>query len=89
MTTTARSHPLGRPDDALATTARYFVERGNYRRGEPWGREVRAPDKRRRQEIAHAMPMAEARRRARRRQAFPLRDAPRKLWVPVPAGRRF
>ena len=23
--------PFGRPDDALATTARYFVERGNYR----------------------------------------------------------
>jgi Membrane-bound lytic murein transglycosylase B len=37
--------PFGRPDDALATTARYFVERGNYRRGEPWGHEVRAPDK--------------------------------------------
>ena len=26
--------PYGPPDDALATTARYFVERGNYRRGE-------------------------------------------------------
>ena len=37
--------PFGPPDDALATTARYFVERGNYRRGEPWGYEVRAPDK--------------------------------------------
>jgi membrane-bound lytic murein transglycosylase B len=37
--------PFGRPDDALATTARYFVDRGNYRRAEPWGYEVRAPDK--------------------------------------------
>src|SRR5215469_14089417 len=26
--------PYGPPDDALATTARYFVERGGYRRGE-------------------------------------------------------
>ena len=26
--------PYAPPDDALATTARYFVERGNYRRGE-------------------------------------------------------
>ena len=34
--------PFGPPDDALATTARYFVERGNYRRGEHWGYEVRA-----------------------------------------------
>ena len=32
--------PYGPPDDALATTARYFVERGNYRRGERWGYEV-------------------------------------------------
>jgi membrane-bound lytic murein transglycosylase B len=26
--------PYGPPDDALATTGRYFVGRGNYRRGE-------------------------------------------------------
>ena len=37
--------PFGPPDDALATTARYFVERGGYRRGEHWGYEVRAPRK--------------------------------------------
>ena len=35
-----RSEP---PDDALGSTARYFVERGNYRRGEHWGYEVRMP----------------------------------------------
>jgi membrane-bound lytic murein transglycosylase B len=35
--------PYGPPDDALGTTARYFVERGNYRRGEHWGYEVRLP----------------------------------------------
>jgi lytic murein transglycosylase len=34
--------PYGPPDDALASTARYFVERGGYRRGEHWGYEVRA-----------------------------------------------
>ena len=33
--------PFGPPDDALATTARYFVERGNYRRGEHWAYEAR------------------------------------------------
>ena len=35
--------PYGPPDDALASTARYFVERGNYQRGEHWGYEVRLP----------------------------------------------
>jgi len=35
--------PFGAPDDALASTARYFVERGKYRRGEHWGYEVRMP----------------------------------------------
>jgi membrane-bound lytic murein transglycosylase B len=35
--------PFGPPDDALATTAKFFVERGKYRRGEHWGYEVRLP----------------------------------------------
>jgi lytic murein transglycosylase len=35
--------PFGRPDDALAGTARYLVERGKYRRGETWGYEARLP----------------------------------------------
>ena len=33
--------PYGPPDDALAATARYFVERGKYQRSEHWGCEVR------------------------------------------------
>lgn len=33
-------NPFGKPDDALAGTARYMVERGKYRRGEAWGYEV-------------------------------------------------
>jgi lytic murein transglycosylase len=35
--------PFGPPDDALAGTARFLVERGGYRRGEHWGCEVRLP----------------------------------------------
>ena len=35
-----RTNPFGRPDDSLAGTARYLVERGKYRRGEAWGCEV-------------------------------------------------
>jgi membrane-bound lytic murein transglycosylase B len=38
-----RIFPFGPPDDALAGTARYLVERGRYRRGESWGCEVRLP----------------------------------------------
>jgi membrane-bound lytic murein transglycosylase B len=33
--------PFGAPDDSFAGTARYLVERGNYRRDEAWGCEVR------------------------------------------------
>jgi membrane-bound lytic murein transglycosylase B len=35
-----RASPFGKPDDSFAGTARYLVERGNYRRGEAWGCEV-------------------------------------------------
>jgi peptidoglycan lytic transglycosylase B len=38
-----RISPYGRPDDALAGTARFLRERGGYRRGEAWGYEVRLP----------------------------------------------
>jgi len=37
-----RVSPFGKPDDALGSTARYLVNRGNYHRGEHWGYEVRA-----------------------------------------------
>ncbi len=43
-----RITPFGDPQDALAGTARYLVERGGYRRGETWGCEVRVPDNRER-----------------------------------------
>ena len=36
-----RANPFGKPDDALAGTARYLVERGKWRRGEAWGCEVK------------------------------------------------
>lgn len=38
-----RISPYGPPDDAIAGTARYLLERGHYRRGEPWGFEVILP----------------------------------------------
>jgi lytic murein transglycosylase len=38
-----RANPFGKPDDSLAGTARYLVERGKYRAGEAWGCEVKIP----------------------------------------------
>lgn len=40
-----RISPFGEPDDALAGTARYLVERGRYQRGQGWGYEVKLPEK--------------------------------------------
>jgi lytic murein transglycosylase len=40
-----RVSPFGKPDDSLAGTAHYLVERGGYRRGEAWGCEVTASRK--------------------------------------------
>jgi len=41
-----RITPFGRPDDSIAGTARYLVERGGYRRSEDWGCEVRITNER-------------------------------------------
>jgi membrane-bound lytic murein transglycosylase B len=40
-----RISPYGAPDDALAGTARFLVDRGKYRRGEVWGCEVTLPER--------------------------------------------
>ncbi len=81
--------PFGPPDDALGSTARYFVERGKYRRGEHWGYEVRMPPRRARR-LAQLCRVAEARRHARRRRALSAAQTPRRgLWMPVPGGPAF
>lgn len=36
-------YPFGRPDDALAGTARYLATRGRFQKGQPWGYEVTVP----------------------------------------------
>jgi membrane-bound lytic murein transglycosylase B len=81
--------PFGSPDDALASTARYFVERGNYRRDEHWGFEVRAPQKaggKASRTYAdwqnHGVVRADG-------EPFPLPNATAKLWIPVPGGPAF
>ena len=81
--------PFGAPDDALGTTARFFVERGKYRRGEHWGYEVRLPAK---AGGGASRRYADWQRRGVVRadgQAFPQPNATARLWVPVPGGPAF
>jgi hypothetical protein len=81
--------PYGPPDDALATTARFFVERGNYRRGERWGYEVRMPrpisGKASRSYAAwHALGVVRA-----DGEPYPQPHATARAWVPVAGGPAF
>jgi lytic murein transglycosylase len=85
-----RVTPFGKPEDALAGTAQYFVKRGKYRPGEHWGYEVRG---------AGGMSGGAASRTYESWQkagvtradgkAFPQPNASAKLWVPVPGGPAF
>ena len=81
--------PFGPPDDALAGTARYLVERGNYRRGEGMG--LRGARCRQASRQAGGMRTdrraGKPRRHARRRQAFPApAGASAACGSPVPGG---
>jgi membrane-bound lytic murein transglycosylase B len=81
--------PFGAPDDALASTARYFVERGKYRRGEAWGYEVRMPPRLRGNA---SRTYAEWQKRGVSRadgEPFPQPSATARPWVPVPGGPAF
>jgi membrane-bound lytic murein transglycosylase B len=84
-----RISPFGAPDDALGSTARYFVERGNYRRGEHWGHEVRSP---------HPIGGGASRSYAAWQalgvvradgEPYPQPNATARPWVPVPGGPAF
>src|SRR5713226_748658 len=83
-----RVSPFGRPDDAIAGTAQYLVKRGQYRRGEHWGYEVRG---------AHGGEGASRTYEAWKKagvaradgQPFPQPNATAKLWIPVSGGPAF
>jgi membrane-bound lytic murein transglycosylase B len=83
-----RVSPFGRPDDAIAGTAHYLVERGQYRRDEHWGYEVsgaRGTD--------GAWRTYEAWQKAGITRAdgkpFPRSNVTAKLWLPVSGGPAF
>ena len=84
-----RIFPYGPPDDALASTARFFVERGKYRRGEHWGFEVRMPASlhghgSRTYAAWQAIGVARA-----DGLPYPQLDAKAQPWIPVPGGPAF
>jgi len=88
-----RTSPFGKPDDSLAGTARYLVERGKYRRGEAWGCEVRIPQGHRRladnrtwhtYEKWHELGVRRADNAAFARPSDQV-----KLWLPVDGGPAF
>ena len=79
-----------RPTMRSASTARYFVQRGKYRRGEHWGYEVRMPARHAERRARAAMPRG--RRLGVTRadgEAFPQPNATARPWVPVPGGPAF
>lgn len=83
--------PYGAPDDALAGTAHFLVERGHYRRGEAWGYEVRLPKGFKAGRTTSAT-FAKWRGLGLARAdggEFPRSDDKVKLKVPVPGGPAF
>ena len=83
-----RISPYGKPDDALATTARFFVERGHYRRGEPWGYEVRMPGSHGNAARTYAAWQALGVKRTDG-EPFPQPNATARPWIPTPGGPAF
>ena len=90
-----RINPFGKPDDALAGTARYLLERGKYQRGEAWGYEVEVAGR-----AGHGSPTIAPSAvmrsgnalgiRARRRQSISTgRTIRHRLWLPVRGGPAF
>jgi membrane-bound lytic murein transglycosylase B len=88
-----RVSPFGKPDDSLAGTAHYLLERGKYRRGEAWGCEVklqpghaRLADNRTQRSYAKWHELGLRRADA---VAFARPDDQVKLWLPVAGGPAF
>jgi len=89
-----RVNPFGKPDDSLAGTARYLLERGKYRRGEAWGCEARLPlgfkthlaDNRTSRSYAKWHELGVRRADG---AAFARPDDSVKLWLPVGGGPAF
>lgn len=83
-----RISPFGPPDDALAGTARFLQQRGQYRKGEIWGCEVRLPaglsaQRGGSRSMTGWSSLGVARADGR---PLPSSQGPARLWQPVPGG---
>jgi membrane-bound lytic murein transglycosylase B len=86
--------PFGKPDDALAGTARYLINRGKYRGGEAWGVEVALPPgfNTRLADRSTVRPLKAWQERGiktARGQPFPPLGGGARLWQPVDGGPAF
>jgi membrane-bound lytic murein transglycosylase B len=84
-----RISPFGRPDDALAGTARYLLERGKYRRGEAWGYEVRGATATAASGTRSVGAWQEHGVERANGQPFPRPDERARLWQPAAGGPTF
>jgi lytic murein transglycosylase len=82
-----RVSPFGSPADALASTARYLINRGKYRRGEHWGYEVRGAGGGAGSRSYGDWQAAGVRRA--NGEPFPRLQDTARLWVPVAGGPAF
>jgi len=83
-----RVSPFGKPDDALASSAKYLVSRGKYSRGEHWGYEVTGITVPFNAERPYAAWLAAGVKRANG-EPYPQPKAKARLYVPVPGGPSF
>lgn len=80
--------PFGKPDDALASSARYLINRGKYRRGEHWGYEVKTNGGPVSGSRSYEKWAALGVKRADG-QSFTQPNAHAQMWTPVPGGPSF
>ncbi|MBX9711831.1 MAG: lytic murein transglycosylase [Xanthobacteraceae bacterium] len=83
-----RVSPFGSPADALASTARYLVNRGKYRAGEHWGYEVTGASGTGKGNRTYAAWAASGVTRADG-QRFPRSGDSAQLWTPESGGPSF
>lgn len=81
-----RVSPFGSPADALASTARYLVKRGNYRPGERWGYEVKGAHGGRSHTLAEWKSLGVTRANG---EPLPASHAVMHLWAPERGGPEF
>ena len=83
-----RVSPFGKPDDALASSARYLINRGKYRANQHWGYEVKLNEGSHGGSRTYEKWSAAGVRRADGRP-FPRPQDSAQMWTPVPGGPSF